>query len=595
MSHKRILTILFVLLYCSLEFAVLQFFLNANPFDVGAVFFLKNMCLLLAGNGILLSLFHRMRPAMLLSGIVILLMGIANYCMYQIRGYGIIFMDFYAVSTAATVAGQYTVGIEPCVFAGLAVGLLLPVSANLLLPRKKEESFQKKTLLVSLTGFLICGGFFVWLNVSDVFWDDVSSLYWDNQIGFQKQGYLLYFAANAGRRTVSEPEGYSVQRAQNILDAYSKEEAEMDALPNLIMIMNESFSDLRVLGEFQTDREVMPFWDSLHENTVKGYADASVYGGYTANSEFEFLTGCSKAFAPGSPYLETICDEIPSLPYMLKSSGVYRTVTAFHPYYSSGYRRGQVYPLLGFDSFLSLEDMQQADTLRGYVTDRADYGKLLDLFENRQEASPFAVFNVTIQNHSPYSLEQETTYPVKITSFAADEKINRFLSLMRESDEALEYLISYFETVEEPTVVVVFGDHQPHLPDEFYYALTGKVPVQFTAEETMSKYRVPFMIWANYDIPEKTVEHLSLNYLSTELAEDAGLPMCAYQRFLARLRSEIPSICEGGYYDRNGAFHTFDDAEEPEKSWIEQYKIVQYYTLYEKNRSDKYYEIAQSQ
>lgn len=591
MKYKKMQTILFMVLYCSLEFAALQLFLDANPFDVGLQHFLKNICLLMAGNGILLCLFHRMRPAMLLSGIVILIIGVANYCMYQIRGYGIVFMDFYAVSTAATVAGQYTVGVEPCLFAGLAVGLLPLVAACLLLPQKKEAYFQKRTVLVSLAGLFVCGGFFVWLHSSDLFWDGVSDVYWDNQIGFREQGYCLYFTANAGRPAVSEPEGYSAQRAQSILDAYMPEETEGYRFPNLILIMNESFADLRVLGDFQTNGDVTPFWDSLTENTVKGYADTSVYGGYTANSEFEFLTGCTKAFLPGSPYLQTIYGEIPALPRTLKSTGAYEKVTAFHPYYPSGYRRGQVYPLLGFDAFLSLEDMQQADTLRGYVTDAADYEELIELFENQHTPSPFAAFNVTIQNHGPYSRKQKTTHPVKITSFSAGKDVNCFLSLMRESDEALKNLISYFETVEEPAVVAVFGDHQPRLPDDFYAQLTGKAPVQFTAEETRSKYRVPFMIWANYDIPEKTVEHISLNYLSTELAGDVGLPMCAYQRFLAQMQREIPSICEGGYYDRDGEFHGFHAVGDSEKKRIEQYKIVQYYTLFEKKRRDKYYEI----
>lgn len=64
-------------------------------------------------------------------------------------------------------------------------------------------------------------------------------------------------------------------------------------------------------------------------------------------------------------------------------------------------------------------------------------------------------------------------------------------------------LITYFRAQEEPTVILLFGDHQPHLPDDFYEKLSGKNPLQFSREDTLQKYKVPFMIWANYDIPDQ--------------------------------------------------------------------------------------------
>lgn len=594
MLHKRSQKILFFLVCCVCEFATLQLFLDTNPFAVKPVCILKNLCLLLVGNGVLVCLLQRMRQTFFVSGGLVLLIGLANYCMYQIRGYGMIGMDFHALSTAASMAGNYSIRLAPCLFAGLAVGVLTPVLAACLLPKGKETIFQKKPLPVSIAGLCVCAGFIGWLHLSDIFWAGVSDVYWDNQIGFREQGYLLYFAANAKRLPEREPEGYSAWRAQQILDDYMAGEDTSEEPPHLIVIMNEAFSDLRVWGEFTCDREVMPFWDSLQDNTVKGYADVSIFGGYTANSEFEFLTGCSKAFLSGSPYLENIFDKTPALPATLKSSGVYKQATAFHPYYSSGYRREQIYPLLGFDKFLSLEDINGVETIGEYVSDRADYEEIIRMFEARNGQSPFCLFNVTIQNHSPYHQKPETDNPVRVTSFSADKEVNHYLSLLRESDDALEGLVRYFQSIEEPTVIVLFGDHQPRLPDAFYYQMTGKVPVQYTAEEAMTKYRVPFMIWANYDIPEKRVEHLSLNYLSTELAGEVGLPRCAYQRFLADMQEQIPSLCAGGYFDREEHFHEWDDIQEPEKQWIEKYKMVQYYTLFEKKRQNKYYKILSS-
>ena len=99
---------------------------------------------------------------------------------------------------------------------------------------------------------------------SGLLMDGVGLVYWDHQIGMQKYGYFVYFLANAQVHTVSEPEGYSKAAAQKILQQYEKQAVStgQEQSPNLIMIMNEAFSDLRVWGDFQTNQAVMPFWDS---------------------------------------------------------------------------------------------------------------------------------------------------------------------------------------------------------------------------------------------------------------------------------------------------------------------------------------------
>lgn len=74
--------------------------------------------------------------------------------------------------------------------------------------------------------------------------------------------------------------------------------------PNVIAIMNESFADLKAVGDLQTSKDYMPFFRKLKENTIKGYTYSSVFGGNTANSEFEFMTGNTLAFLPDNsvPY-----------------------------------------------------------------------------------------------------------------------------------------------------------------------------------------------------------------------------------------------------------------------------------------------------
>lgn len=357
------------------------------------------------------------------------------------------------------------------------------------------------------------------------------------------------------------------------------------------MIMNESFSDLEVLGSIETNVPVMPFYDSLQDNVIKGFAHSSVYGGYTSNSEFEFLTGATKAFLPGNPYLQYMDGEMPSLVTSLKEQG-YGEVIAMHPYHPSGYNRNRVYPLLGFERFLSLEDFPQKDLVRGYVGDEENYKKIEELYEERDKDSPFCVFNVTMQNHNPYTdKEYQFDQPIEVKNFPVSPSTEQYLSLMHKSDQALEQLITYFQNVEEPTIILLFGDHQPHLSNDFYKRLMGKHPDFFSQQEVMKKHLVPYMLWANYDIPVKEREMMSLNYLSKLLLETAGLHTTAYDRFLMDMQKKLPSVSAGGYFDEKGALHSYEqEQEETAKKYLQEYEIVQYHYLFSgKDRLNKYF------
>lgn len=584
LTRNPFFQIVFFVLVSFAEFVILELFFDVTFTAYEPIIILKNILIISALNLFLTGIFHYMKPALILSVLFFMVVGIANYFVIAFRGYGIVFMDLYAVKTAATVAGGYRYSINlpfvVAVFANLAL-----IGVCLLLPKRKYPYRNVKFTLLSLVGMSVSALFFLWINSDVIFFRDVSSLTWDHSIGMKEYGYVLYFSSNAGKATVSEPVGYSVEKADEILSRYeesgSLQEVSNQQNPNLIMIMNESFSDLSVLGKIDTNQEVMPFYNSLSENVIKGYAESSVYGGYTANSEFEFLTGCTKAFLPGNPYLQYIDDYVPTLIDNLKAQTGYTKSVAMHPYNPSGYNRNRVYPLLGFDEFLTLEDFSQTKLVRDYVGDQEDYEKIVELYEKKEEGTSLCVFNVTMQNHNPYN---DRTYqfenPVKVTNFEATTSTNQYLSLIKMSDDALESLVNYFEKEEEPTIIFIFGDHQPHLSDSFYETVVGKVPELFSQEQVMKKHLVPFMLWANYDIPEQTIDKISINYLSSLLLQTAGLEMSDYDRFLLDLHQKLPSISASGYYDQKGALHDYSDEDEECEEVLQEYKIVQYNYLF---------------
>lgn len=163
-----------------------------------------------------------------------------------------------------------------------------------------------------------------------------------------------------------------------------------------------------------------------------------------------------------------------------------------------------------------------------------------------------------MQNHSAYS-GAWTNLPKEVWLTGEMEgkynTVNQYLNLIYQSDKAFEYLINYFSQVEEPTMILMFGDHQPQVATNFYTEVLGGAFDTLDAGTAQRRQKVPFVLWANYDIPEEQGTELSLNYLSSLLLETAGLPRTGYQQFLSALRETVPAVNGVGYRDADGAWY----------------------------------------
>ncbi|MCC8028684.1 MAG: sulfatase-like hydrolase/transferase, partial [Lachnospiraceae bacterium] len=211
-----------------------------------------------------------------------------------------------------------------------------------------------------------------------------------------------------------------------------------------------------------------------------------------------------------------------------------------------------------------------------------------EMYEESDDCEPFFVFTVTMQNHGGYTVSYSNFYQqIYTTNLSASyTKANRYLSLVKETDEAFEQLVEYFSDVDEPTIICMFGDHLPSLETEFYEELLGADLDNLTTEQEMLRYEIPFVIWANYDIEEAEVEHISSNYLSTLLSQAAGLPMTQYNKYLAALYQTLPVISTVGYVDGDGVCYSASE-ENPYADILLQYNCITYNCLLdEDNRED---------
>lgn len=368
--------------------------------------------------------------------------------------------------------------------------------------------------------------------------------------------------------------------SENTTDKSDKA-ATSQKTPNLIVLMNESFADYENIGNgLDLSEDNMPFIHSLTENTIKGYAYASIFGGNTPNSEYEFLTGNTMGFLPESSvgFNLFVRGNLPSIASELKSEGY--TTLAMHPYRGTNYRRNIVYPQIGFDTFYTRDDFKNQAYIRNYISDQTLAERIVSEFEkNKETGKPFFSWNVTVQNHGDYFAKNTKNLDMSINVENPEVDQTRtkiYVNLIRQSDAMFEYLVDTFSKEEEPVVIVMFGDHQANLGEDTYEYLLGKKDEDLTPEERMEKYKIPFVIWANYDIQEETVEKTSLNYLYSILADRLGFPMTGYQKYLLDLSEEIPVLCAQGYWTADGSFYELKDQDSPYYDKINEYNILEY-------------------
>lgn len=520
------------------------------------------------------------RTALRIQWGVCMLFGLVNHYVMLFRSTPFVPWDLFSVRTAASVADNYDFTPDNRV---ILVTLAFVVVLVLLHFQKLRLTLPLYLRIIPTVIVGLAMGLFVdALQDEDFQTSHYLYPYLFTPVYMTKvNGMAVTFAMDLAYIVVEKPEGYSSSDAAKLYAEYEEAAAENSStqqeLPNIIVIMDEAFSDLGVLGEFETNVDTMPFVHSLQqgaENTITGYLNVSVCGGNTANTEYEFLTGNTMAFLPSGsiPYQQYITGEIPGLVSHLRSLG-YDTY-AVHPYNSTGWDRDKVYPWMGFDTSLFIRNFSGVKLVRNYVSDASDFDKIKEIMEQKEAGVPAFIFNVTMQNHSSYTDAYENFAPDVTVSGIDDFALSQYLSLIRLTDQELQKLIQYFSDWEEDTIVVFFGDHQP--ADSVVRGilrLNGMEVQNLSQEELELRYQVPYVIWANYDIGEVSGEDTSVNYLAAHVLQAAGVPLSGYQTFLMKLEEAYPvlsAIRTESYEDSIGS-----------EDLLAEYRRLQYYLMFD--------------
>lgn len=597
--HKVLNFIVFAVVPAAVFFLVEC--MTHNPFDMGVGIMLYNIFLLFLAYFFIFFLTGSGRVSAIIVTVIPILMGLISYYTLEFRGSPLFPWDLASYGIAATVVSDYKIIITPVLAAVITAAVLMiqlsctyPVIYSL---RKKAKTKAKNRLkviiravcFVLVTVLLVANFIYVQTDkaISDlglypyIFTPDY--LYYHN-------GFGVSFLMNLRYSTVEKPKGYNADTLKSETQDKIYSDVDLEKYkdrPDIIVVMNESFADMKYLCDLETNIDYMPNINAMEKNTKKGKLHVSVVGGNTPNSEFEFLTGMTMGFLPAGSiaYQQFIKNDSSSYATLLKELGY--SAVAMHPYGMAGWKRDTVYPMLGFDEMYFLNDeyraFANADRLRGYVSDKGLYEVIEKRIDHKEEGENLFIFAVTMQNHGGYSDEYaDLEQDVKVKGIEYYNSVSNYMSLVKKSDEAFKELCDYVDSLENDTILLMFGDHQPNASvANPIMSNAGMVYDESDIQGSESRYTVPYVIHSNFEMKEYDVpDEISVNYLATVLSDYAGLPKTYQQIFLEDLMEKYPVINMRCFIDSDGKLSPV--AEYTDDKDLLTYARVQYNYLFDK-------------
>jgi len=365
---------------------------------------------------------------------------------------------------------------------------------------------------------------------------------WDQTANYRHNGFLLAFGMNVPMSKVFAPPGYSAQAIDRIpVDPAAFTVARKPA-PDVIVIMSESLWDpTRLPGvTFQTDP--MPTIRSMQAGDIF----SPEFGGMTANVEFEALTGFSNAFLPygGIPYQQYVRQPLPSLATLFKEKGY--TSIAMHPFAGWFWNRDNVYRDLGFDSFLSQDQLPELEKRGMFASDAALTEQIIQAADTVEQ--PLFLFAVTLQGHGPYEADRYAEYKISLDSdlsAGAAQQLATFAEGVRQADESLSTLMRWAEGRQRETIIVLFGDHLPPLGRVYMESgyMKDAVATRRATLETMKReHETPLVVWSSKTGPVKNLGTISPSLLPYHIVRSAGFTDPFYTGLLGEVAAKYSVI-----------------------------------------------------
>lgn len=263
---------------------------------------------------------------------------------------------------------------------------------------------------------------------------------------------------------------------------------------NVHVFVLESFFDPVSLGSDWVPQDPLPAdFRKLWQTAGNSMALSPVFGGYTANAEFEVL--CGFPVTRNAVFFEGwLRRKAPCLPQVLADSG-YDTVTS-HPNVPGFWNRTHAYNLIGFDQYLSISSFDMSDSVNTLLMDHSLYDQVFAKLEAR--SSTAAVFNymLTYYGHLPYPSSER--YPDRVRAGKESALLHGYLNQLWYKSRALMSRLSMLREQDPNALIVIFGDHLPFLGQNYgVYTEAWNLPQEredYTGEQLERLVSTPLIV-----------------------------------------------------------------------------------------------------
>lgn len=303
---------------------------------------------------------------------------------------------------------------------------------------------------------------------------------------------------------IKTPKNYSEQTVNSL--AVEVTPVKPVIKPNVIMVMSESYTDFRRFEKLGVSDDYYTNFDKMSNEGYKGNVFVPTFGGYTVKSEFELLFGLPIKSLNGTQAPQQLINQEEQLTIAnyYKSQGYH---TAYmHPYTREFYDRGELFKRYSFDNLYFQEEIP-GENFRRYRDDKEPFDMAVKEIKNSEE--PTYVHITTMQNHMPYNLNEGQT------------EFDYYMDGIKNTDKRLGELMEQLNNINEPTIVVMVGDHFPFFTEEN----SAYKKLNVTSQNCQELYEQPFVVWSNYDMSFDTMpkETVSLFYLPHMVIDAIGL------------------------------------------------------------------------
>jgi len=480
------------------------------------VVFLYNTLIIFATLTLAL-LFRRRRFVWLMLSVIWLGLGTANGVILMNRMTPFTLYDFTNFTDGLTIATTYFSKIQIIMF---LVALVLGAAAIVLIfirSEKWKNINYKKSIAVILVAAAAAFGATIGLERTGV----ISSFFGNLNYAYRDFGMPYCFISTSVNGGISRPRGYSDEMIAEILEDKTKkgtdtlleEKDDSTQHPNIIVLQMESFTVAQDYKNIEVSKDPTPVFNKLYKNYTSGSFEVPACGAGTANTEFELLTGISaKFFGPGEyPYKGKLRENVlESMAYVTRSHG-YNTA-ALHNHRALFYNRNEVYANLGFNTFTSVEYMNNVSfTPTNWCKDKVLTGEIMEIMESTDERDFLHV--ISVEGHGSYPTNKVFKKPY--TEVTAEDEVTKwkyeyYLNECHEMDTFIGDLTEAIEKSGEPTVMIIYGDHIPALD------------VKEENYKQTDLYTTRYVIWDNIGLPKQDRDIHSYEG-GAILLEDAGL------------------------------------------------------------------------